>query len=120
MTKDTQTNQVPAIEVIGTLTAAQDLVTIDRMHALMQGHDLDLSHPRNDNRPAKFRIVEIDESDGSARFANLAYAQQGKFPAAWAHVTAPVTVGQVVTGYFSFDPAESLSRMEMPTFIFKE
>ena len=70
MTKETQTNQVPAIEAIGTLTAAQDIVTIDRMHALMQGHELDLSHPRNDNRPAKFRIVEIDESDGSARFAN--------------------------------------------------
>ncbi len=105
---------------IDTLTAAQDIVTIARMQALMQGHELDLSRPRNDNRPAKFRIVEIDESDGSARFANLDYAQQAKFPAAWANVTDPVTVGQVVTGYFSFDPAESLSRMEMPTFIFSK
>lgn len=105
---------------ISTLTAAQDMVTVDRMQSLMQGDDLDLRHPRNDNRPAKFRIVAIDESDGSARFANLDYAQQGKFPAAWATVTAPVTVGQVVAGYFNFDPAESLSRMEMPTFIFVE
>ncbi len=120
MTKETHANQVPAFEVIGTLTAAQDIVTIARMQAPMQGHDLDWSHPHGNNRPAKFRIVEIDENDGSARFANLDYAQQTKFPAAWANVTAPVTVGQVVTGSFSFDPAESLSRMEIPMFIFSK
>ncbi len=105
---------------IGTLTAAQDLVTLDRMQALMQGDELDLSHPRHDNLPAKFRIVERDASDGSARFANLEYAPQAKFPAVWANVTAPVTVGPVVPGYFSFDPTESLSRMEMPTFLFSK